>query len=230
MSKALDTIHQVETPEGIDLQTELAGPAPRVIAYGIDFSIRAIIAIIVAIISVAFGKAGTGILLIVMFMIEWFYPVLFEVLKNGQTPGKKAMGLRVVNDNLTPVGWGPSVTRNLLRTADFFPLLYLGGLVTCVLSPRFQRLGDMAAGTLVVHHRKALGRGELPKVQPVSPAMSLLVEDQVALVSYTQRHTQLTDARKQELAEIIPELSENRAVVEVSRLQGMGLWLLGNRS
>lgn len=230
MSNAFDTIHQVETPEGIDLQTELAGPTPRVIAYGIDFSIRTIIIIIVAIISAFFGKIGTGVLLIVMFLIEWFYPVLFEVLKNGQTPGKKSMGLRVVNDNLTPVSWGPSITRNLLRTADFFPLLYLGGLVTCIWSPRFQRLGDMAAGTLVVHHRKALGKGELPAVLPVSPAIPLTVDDQVALVSYTQRHSQLTDARKQELAEIIPELSEHRAKIEVTRLQGIGLWLLGNRS
>jgi uncharacterized RDD family membrane protein YckC len=201
-----------------------------VVAYGLDLSIRIIILIIFSIICAFFGKVGMGVLLIATFLIEWFYPVLFEVLRNGQTPGKRSMGLRVVNDNLTPVGWGPSITRNLLRTADFFPLLYLGGLVTCILSPRFQRLGDMAAGTLVIHHRKVLATGELPKVLPISPAIPLTLEDQVALVSYAQRHSQLTDARKLELAEIIPELSEHQAIVEVPRLQGMGLWLLGNRS
>ncbi len=89
--------------------------------------------------------------LIVAFLLEWLYPVAFELTRWGATPGKRALGLKVVMDNGLPVTPAASLTRNLLRVADFLPFLY-GFATVCLLTRRdFKRLGDLAAATLVVY-------------------------------------------------------------------------------
>ena len=103
----------------------------------------------------ALAGLGQGLMLLGFFLLEWFYPVFFE-LRSGATPGKRAMGLRVVHDDGTPVGAVASVIRNLLRVADFLPLFYAAGLVSCLVDRDFRRLGDLAAGTLVVHSEPPL--------------------------------------------------------------------------
>ena len=95
----LDTIYQVETPEGIDLQAPLAGPLPRILAYGIDLCWRGLMLSVLFIALIWAGEAGRGLFLLVSFLLEWFYPVFFEIYARGQTPGKKSMGLIVVNDD-----------------------------------------------------------------------------------------------------------------------------------
>ncbi|MEJ2416940.1 MAG: RDD family protein [Exilibacterium sp.] len=110
-------------PEGIDLHAELAGPIPRILAYTVDIFIRLIALTTVSATLSFMGKAGTGVILVLSFLAEWFYPVIFEVLNKGQTPGKLTLGLAVVNDDLTPISWGTSVLRNLLRAADFLPFI-----------------------------------------------------------------------------------------------------------
>src|SRR5208282_5922974 len=94
---------------------------------------------------------GMGLLLIILFLLEWFYPVAFEVLARGQTPGKKLMDLRVLRADGAPVGWSRSTVRSLLAFADFLPFGFAAGLTAMLVSRRFQRLGDLAAGTVVVH-------------------------------------------------------------------------------
>lgn len=228
----LDTTYLVETPEGIDLQAELAGPVPRVLAYAVDISIRIVTLGTVSIVLSLAGKAGAGLLLLLSFLTEWFYPVVFEVLWRGQTPGKKMMGLTVVNDDLTPIAWGTSVIRNLLRAADFMPFAYLGGLISMCLSTRFQRLGDLAAGTLVIHKRQPPEAKALPDIDPVMPPPALSVEDQRAIINFTQRHDSLSEQRQQELADILvenrPELMRNCAD-SLACIRGWGAWLLGAR-
>ncbi len=130
----LDTLYQVETPEGIDLHAQLAGPVPRIVAYAIDITIRMIVILVVSIVLAFTGNTGIGLILLISFLLEWFYPVFFEVYRQGQTPGKKQMKLIVVNDDLTPVNFGTSLIRNLLRFTDFFPVFYLGGLLCMVVS------------------------------------------------------------------------------------------------
>ncbi len=76
-----------------------------------------------------------GLLLILAFVLEWFYPTLFEAFRHGQTPGKKAMGIVVVHANGSPLSFNGSLIRNLLRTADAFPLFYLLGFVCTLISP-----------------------------------------------------------------------------------------------
>jgi uncharacterized RDD family membrane protein YckC len=222
----LDTRYQVETPEGIDLQTQLAGPVPRILAYLIDVVLRGIVLFVLSIVLYAAGNAGMGLLLVLAFLLEWFYPVLFEVYARGQTPGKKAMQLTVVNDDLTPVNWSTSIVRNLLRAADFCPFAYVLGLICMTLSCRFQRLGDLAAGTVVMHQEQEMAPLSLPDIPPRTPPVALSLEDQVAVIAFTQRHQQLTRSRQQELAAIVQGLMQSDSEHIVEHLQGMGCWLL----
>ena len=104
------------------------------------------------------GGAGMGLWLILMFLMEWFYPVLFEVLARGQTVGKMALGIRVLCDDGTPVGWYQSTVRNFLKFVDFLPVLYGAGLLSMLLQKDFKRLGDLAAGTLVVYAERRVPR------------------------------------------------------------------------
>lgn len=225
----LDTVYLVETPEGIDLQAELAGPVPRILAYAIDISIRMVIVSILSIVLLAAGKAGSGILLLVTFLLEWFYPVFFEVYRKGQTIGKGAMGLVVVNDDLTPIRWGNSLVRNLLRAADFLPFAYLGGLLCMVMNDRFQRLGDIAAGTLVIYKHKQKDRTGLAESQAYPPPLSLELEDQIAIIGFAERSRELSEDRQQELANILDNVTHRTPKDGIEYLRGIGNWLLGVR-
>lgn len=220
----------METPESIDLQAEPAGIVVRGLAFSIDLLIRAAILIVLSIVLGLAGEAGMGIVLIAWFLLEWFYPVFFEIYNKGQTPGKKTMGLAVVNDDLTPIGWGTSIIRNLLRWSDFFPLLYTAGLATMACSKYFQRLGDMAAGTLVIYRQNDNSPPPLTEVRPQAPPLALDREDQIAIIGFAQRHSQLSDDRQRELAAILDSvLGPAGGARRVDHLRGIGHWLLGNR-
>ena len=246
-----DTAYCVETPEGIDIEVQLAGPIPRILAYGIDLLIRIAVLLVISIILAFLGRMGAGIFLVISFLMEWFYPVFFEVYKQGQTPGKKRLGLVVVHEDLTPIAWGASMTRNLLRTADFLPFAYIFGLVSMCSGKRFQRLGDIAAGSLVIHQSVTEHNDTLPKLSPIVSPVALELEDQVAIINFVRRHDRLTTARKQELAKIVHAVTQNSARYSenvehfespysvtniddeannaVKRLQAIGIWLLGAR-
>lgn len=226
----IDIAHRIETPEGIDLQAEIAGPVPRMLAYAIDLGLRTVVIIALSmVLRFIPGHSGTAILLLTSFFLEWLYPVLFEVYRDGQTPGKKWLQLAVINDDLTPVRWSTSLMRNLLRAVDFLPFLFLGGLLSMALTTKFQRLGDLAAGTLVVHRSKTRAQQKLPLDRATPPPAQLSIEDQLALINFAQRHTELSQDRQRELAAILATafaLDNNTAA---EKLRGMGLWLLGER-
>ena len=225
----IDIAWCVETPEGIDLQARIAGPVPRILAYLIDLTVRGIVLILLSVILSLLGVAGYGIQMICAFLLEWFYPVLFEVYRNGQTPGKKQLGLAVINDDLTPVLPGTSFIRNLLRAADFFPLFYVSGLISMLTNKEFRRLGDLAAGTLVVHLPKEQSRDQLPNVLPLAPTMVLDSEDQTAIISFARRHHQLSDDRQRELANILEPILHDQNDAAVNRLHRLGVWLWGGK-
>lgn len=92
MSKRLNNRNSVETPEGIEFTSSVAGPLPRTLAYCIDFSWRLLVYLALGIFMIFAGDVGMGFFLVIAFLLEWFYPVFFEVFKNGQTPGKKIDG------------------------------------------------------------------------------------------------------------------------------------------
>jgi uncharacterized RDD family membrane protein YckC len=227
----LDTAYRVEIPGGIHLEAQVVGPIPRILAFTIDLVIRGIILAVLSIVSVPLGMGGVGggFFLIILFIIEWLYPVLFELLARGQTPGKKLLGIAVVNDDLSPVTLGTSLIRNLLRTVDFLPLFYLTGIVTMLSNRRFQRLGDLAAGTLVISISKSAKAAVVEDVLPLAPATRLSRSEQTSIVEFLQRSSQLSQPRQQELAKILEGITHQNGEDGAERLRRHGAWYLGIR-
>lgn len=231
---ALDTVVTAETPEGILLELRPAGLSARFFAFAIDALIRmGVIYTLFFVVTIAqMGGFGLAILLIAMFVLEWFYPVVFELSRTGSTPGKRVYGLRVVMDNGLPVTPGASITRNLLRVADFLPAMFGFGIVSILLRKDCKRLGDIAASTLVVHDVRAAPKIELQKVEPIAPARSLSPADQSAVIALAARAPTLTGERLDELAALAAPVSgdEGRSGPEVTRrVLGVAMWLLGRR-
>lgn len=227
MPSSIDTVYDVETPEAIDLTANLAGPLARTLAYSIDLCIRTGVSTVAIIILAFMNEAGWGVFLIVSFLLEWFYPVLFEVLRQGQTPGKKWLGLAVVNDDLTPITWSSSIIRNLLRAVDILPFAYTLGLIAMTCTKHFQRLGDLAAGTVVVYRKQNNLELQLPEAEAIAPPMGLNLDDHLAIASFTRRHGQISKARQEELANILEPVTGKHGEQAVTRLHGVGIWLLG---
>ena len=198
----LDTVRRVATPEGCELKLRIAGPAVRVRAWLFDFLIRLLIFIVAAMILGYFGRLGSGVSMLLAFALEWLYPVVFEVLAHGATPGKKMSNLTVLHDDGTPVGWSASFARNTARFVDFLPFAYTCGLLTIWLNADSKRLGDLLAGTVVVYR----GESPLPAISDAyidveAPPFPLTQTEQQALLEYRQRAATLTEARSLELAE-----------------------------
>ncbi len=227
----LDTRYRVEIPGGINLEAQVVGPIPRFFAFAIDLVIRGIVIFALSILSIPFGSFGLGggFFLIFLFIIEWLYPVLFEVYMRGQTPGKKLLKISVINDDLSPVTLGTSMVRNLLRTVDFLPLFYLAGLICMLSNRRFQRLGDIAAGTLVISVPESAKPAVMKDIQPLAPATSLLRSEQSSIIDFLQRSQQLSEPRQQELANILVGVTHHKADNGVEKLQRIGAWFLGVR-
>uniref|UniRef100_UPI002604A800 RDD family protein n=1 Tax=Pseudomonas sp. TaxID=306 RepID=UPI002604A800 len=101
----LDTRARIETPEGIDLLLRPAGLVPRSLAFGIDLIIRGLVIVGLYFLFRTLSTFGTGLSMLVLFLANWWYMVLFEVLNQGRSPGKQVMGLRVIQDDGTPIGW-----------------------------------------------------------------------------------------------------------------------------
>lgn len=226
---SLDTLYTAETPEGIALSLRPAGVAPRALAYMVDLCVRFGIFLVLAIVSVPFGGMGKGLLLVSYFLIEWFYPVLFELTRSGATPGKRMFGLQVVMDSGLPVTPAAALTRNLLRAADFFPFLYACGLLTMLLRQDFKRLGDLAAGTLVVYADSVALHGALPEATATAPARALSPREQAAIVAWAGRAARLTPARLDELAVLARSVTPGEGGDATRRLLGVAQWLVGNR-
>ncbi len=167
----------IATPEGVDVDLPLAGLGSRFVATLIDVLIWG--TVIIALALVLGGAAGGGFAIAAFFtlafLILFSFDILFEVLNAGRTPGKAAMHLRVVKAGGQPVRFLDSAIRNLLRLVDWLPFLYAIGLLAILVSSRSQRLGDLAAGTLVVRERRAttaVWRGQAIITPPLHPAAS----------------------------------------------------------
>lgn len=151
---------EVETPENVTLDLELAGLGSRALATLIDLAILGawslavmVASSVLALLGVAGPMAAVVTVLLLSFSLAAYF-VLFEGLRNGQTPGKRLLGIRVVSETGHPVTMGAAVVRNVLRLADVLPPpVYLVGGLLVALHPKGQRLGDMTAGTVVVRDR-----------------------------------------------------------------------------
>jgi uncharacterized RDD family membrane protein YckC len=157
----------IETPELVAIDMPVAGIGSRFVALFIDYLIW-LVAIIAFILLIAFvdpslshfsklgAKWETAISIFVPFLLYWGYFTLFEAFWNGRTPGKKLAKIRVIQRSGRGIGLFESMTRNLLRVVDQFPFIYAVGVVSIFLTRQHQRLGDLAAGTIVVHERENL--------------------------------------------------------------------------
>lgn len=223
----LDTVYAVETPEGISLGLRAAGCMPRALAWLIDLTIRIGILIGLSGLLALLGKTGEGVYLIVVFVVLWFYPVVFEVLRNGQTPGKQAMGLRVIRANGTPIDWLSSFQRNLLRTVDMLPFFYGFGLIACLLDRHSRRIGDLIADSLVVYVAPRPVLSKLAASALVPLPVLLNAQEQTALVSFAERAPGLTPERQIEIAERAGALTGAQGWEAVCRVLGMAGTVLG---
>ena len=227
----LDTTRPVETPEGIELALRVAGPSVRALAWAIDFGIRIIVYIILSFFLSYLGSFGIGLLLISIFLLEWFYPVLFEVYKQGATPGKRKMKIKVLHERGTPVNWSASMIRNLLRTIDFLPFLYGFGLMSMLINKDFKRIGDLAAGTVVVYEEELLlgGKAGIPDEPPLIIPVTLGLEEQQAIINFADRGQQLSKERSIELANIVTPLTGETGEAAIKRLCQFANGLIGIR-
>lgn len=224
----LDTYREVVTPEGVPLQLRAAGPLPRALAWLIDFSIRAAVLIVLAFPLALLDEFGRGLHLTLMFLLYWAYTIVLEAIW-GQTLGKRAMGLRVIARDGAPVGWSGSVTRNLLRTVDMLPFGYALGLLSSLFDAHGRRLGDLVAGTLVVHAEPRIRAPAATIDSALPPPVPLQPLEQSAVIAFAERAPLLVPARQQELAAIVSPLTEANGQVGVLRLYAMANWLLGRR-
>lgn len=156
-----ETVEIVDTPEGVAVEFVLAGLGSRALARMLDSVIQYAMfwgVSFVANIYFAATQSNDGwivaVLLLVQFCIFFLYDVVFELAGNGQTLGKRALGIQVVRNGGRPVDLRSSIVRNLLRFVDMLPSNYLVGSIAVFCSKRNRRLGDMAAGTIVVRVRR----------------------------------------------------------------------------
>lgn len=157
----------IDTPEQVHLEFVLADIGSRFMAVFADFVIQIVLYVVLWIIDetalrgAVFSKLDTyqvwvvAAIIFAWFCIYWGYYALFEALWNGQTPGKRWAGIRVIKENGRPINAFEAIGRNLIRIVDQLPGIYAVGIVTMLLNSKNRRLGDFVAGTIVVHERKA---------------------------------------------------------------------------
>jgi hypothetical protein len=153
--------------------------------------------------------------------------VVCEVWFGGQTIGKRTMKLRVVCADGTPVTLIPSVTRNLLRVIDALPGLYGVGLVCTMIDPSARRIGDIVAGTVVVHTDDLPAGSKVPVVPAQLLPVPLDPDEQAALIDFAERAGQLTVQRQEELADILVPLTGREGTAAVRQLTAYANGLLG---
>jgi uncharacterized RDD family membrane protein YckC len=236
----------VHSPEQVALHFPLAGPTSRILAYAIDLLVIYLIeaSLLIAILlstplagwaaqrlreafpgNVAEPAAEAEALLtlfaffvLVQLGLEIGYFVLLEAVTGGRSLGKRVLGLRVVRDGGVPLGLRESLIRNLLRTADALPANYLVGLVAMVLSPEGKRLGDVAAGTVVIRLDRPAPARPLPVAAPGAAAAFRFDRGQIAALGAEGRALVRQTLRR--LDELSPETAEAALQRAVEALRG----------
>jgi len=222
-----DTAIKIVTPENIAFEYRVAGPFRRLPAYLLDVAIQGATMFVVSLaVMLLFGLAGmpffgSGMVMVFWFVVAWFYGGVFETFWNGQTPGKWAMGIRVVSVEGQPITGLQAVLRNVLRVLDgqpgmtflLGPFTYQVGLLAAFSNDRFQRLGDLVSGTMVVVEERqwfqGLVRMDDPEVAQMAgrvpasflPSRSLCE----ALAAYVQRRRSFSWPRLMEIARHLGE-------------------------
>ncbi len=210
----------IETPEQIKISYSVAGIGSRFYAALIDLALLIPVlavgyyVILRAILDLdeSFGNWLAALAGIATFVLQWGYYMVFEIATNGQSPGKRALGLRVIKAQGYPISFSDSAIRNIVRIVDMLPFAYGAGLLTMLLNKNWQRLGDLAAGTLVVKEgAKASLRPE--KTQAVKKSTFVYADwikpervteaELTAIREYLSRRASLPRLRRLQLARTI---------------------------
>jgi uncharacterized RDD family membrane protein YckC len=230
----------IDTPEQLPLEFPLAGVGSRFLAIAMDSLIQFVIALAVFVGWLLFGftlaefyrGASLWILagcVLFFFLVYYGYFAFFEALWNGQTPGKRQLGIRVIKENGAPITVYDAVSRNLLRLVDQFPGLYGVGIVSVLVSRRNQRLGDFVAGTVVVHEKPLEGLTAVwrraaqsgPAAPPSGPRLGgerLSPEEFRLIETFLERRYTLDAAVRQRFArEIAQRLGAKLGITEAER-------------
>ena len=219
----------IPTPENVSFDYDVAGIGSRFIAALVDTLLIVLLLVLVTLLmSLALGTflgemsdqiTGYWVLAIVglvTFAIFWGYYIFFEMLWNGQTPGKRWVNLRVVRIDGMPITLAESLIRNLVRLIDFIPMLYGVGVVTMFINGHSRRLGDLAAGTLVVRERtrevtlESLANDYPPRDSAPKPRPSLEGYGELPVERLTEEDLQLA----QEFLRRRGELSNQTALAK----------------
>lgn len=207
----------IDTPEQVPLEFTLASVGSRFLAVGIDTLLQiagflvllaiwgGVTLMVSAGLPEGLGTWVTGALLLAGFTIYYGYFALFEALWDGQTPGKRIIGLRTITVSGRPITAYDAILRNVIRVADQLPGIYAVGIVTIFLTERSQRLGDLAAGTVVVHEQPidTQAFGAAPAAGLGHYGAGRLSVEEIALVeTFLRRRTALADVRELRAREI----------------------------
>ena len=227
---ALDKL-SIDTPEQVALDFSLASIGSRFLAIAVDTLIQTAATIVLVLLGVglvaAFGLTFAGaspwilaVLFLLYFVIYQAYFAIFEAMWNGQTPGKRVVGLRVISVTGRPISPFEAILRNVVRIADQLPGIYAIGIVFVFFTERNQRLGDLAAGTVVVHERAVVAdEVELKFEPPAAPtyhgASKLVPEEAAVIELFLRRRDQLGDyERSRKAAQIADRIRERLGIVE----------------
>jgi uncharacterized RDD family membrane protein YckC len=225
----------IETPEQTALDFAVAGIGSRFLAIAFDLLIQFLVAGIVGIggyfalagISAVAPKAaiwGGALLLIFYFLLYFGYFAFFEILWNGQTPGKRKVGLRVIKDSGRPLTPAESIGRNFMRIVDWMPFLYGVGIVSAFLTKGNKRLGDVLVGSLVVretslkelapiwHTAPTSGEGVGSSTGPLG-AYRLSTEECALIESFLARRSSLDYAVRTRMAEEVYRRIKDRLTI-----------------
>jgi uncharacterized RDD family membrane protein YckC len=220
---------RIETPELVPLEFPLAGIGSRFIAILVDYLLQFAAFIVLILIMLLFlpsvqkfeaasAKWLIAILILVPFLLQWGYFTLFEGLWHGQTPGKRIAKIRVIQQSGRAITIFEALSRNLIRAIDFLPTFYVVGTISIFVTSRNQRLGDVVAGTLVVHEGQSRDQAPLantrlltqvapqapaaprPTMLPANALSRLTSADLEAIETFLERRLDMTLEVRQSLA------------------------------
>lgn len=231
MNASIDTIITAETPEGMAIAIRPAGFAVRCTAFLIDAVIRTCILLGLITALSAGGHFGTGPIFIVLFVVNWLYPIIFELMPAAATPGKRILGLQVMMANGLPITPAGCLIRNLMRAVDLLPLMYAFAIVLILLRRDARRLGDLAGGTLVAYRNEVAVAGAFGAGEPMPPPVDLSPRQQAAITAFGWRIGRLTPERAEEIAALATGLAPcgEASAPMTARLIGIARWLHGQR-
>ena len=231
-SLPIDTTVDIVTPENIAFHYQVAGPFRRFPAYLIDVLIRVLalvgLAVLASVLSIGIGAVAMAIWILAEFILSWFYGGLFETYWNGQTPGKRILGIRVLSANGRPINGYQAILRNIMRTVDLGPMIsaeilggpavplipvFTVGLVVMAMNRRFQRLGDVVCKTMVVVEDRPwlAGVAKIEDPRAFQLASYLPADLQVsrsmarALAHYAERRQYFSPPRRREVAKHVAQ-------------------------